>query len=923
MPDWAQYVRQNLPLRHLRPEREAEIVEDLAGQLDEAYREALECGLTEEQAEAAAIEKHVVDWSSLSNELAHSQRGKESAMTILQHKAEDRDVAARGRFSLLTDLRQDIGYCLRMLRKAPGFTVVAVLTLALGIGANAAIFSLVDCLVLRPLPVERPGEIVFLTAARKNSGPGTALSYPEFTDIQEQTGDVFSEVSAVGIFATDGLTVDGNSQSMWPCYVTGSFFDLTGIKPALGRFILPSEGSGAAADPVLVLSYAYWKSRFDGDPSIIGKKASVNGHPVTIVGVAPEGFHGMTSLLDFQGYIPMGMAAALKDVPKDFLATRGDEGVGLIARMRTGVSLAQAQATLNVVAQRLSQQYSATDAKMSLHVLRLGPAGLAVDPANPEILPLVSALFLILAASVLVLACMNIANLFLVRASARQREMALRAALGATRMRLVRQLLTESLLLGLLGCIAGVILGLGGSRSFSSIPLHTSLPVILDFRFDWRVFAYALGAAVLTGALVGIVPALRAARGDINEILHEGGRTSTSGGHRLRSALVAAQAGGSLMLLIVAGLFVRSLEKVQHTDLGFDPNHVLNLTIDPHEAGYDEPQAREFFHTLLDRARSLPGIQSASLAASVPMAYGGASYSALKIDGYQPSKDQKSPAAGYNVVSSGYFETMRIPLLRGRGIQDSDTQDSQRVAVIDQTMADRYWRGLDPIGRDFSTTADLGHPMEVIGIAKNAQADNIFAPGEPFFYAPFSQLYQPAATLQLRSAAAPEAMARETISLIHSLEPAMPVFDVQSMTAALDTLNGLLMFRFAAALAASLGILGLILAVVGVYGVVSYAASQRTHEIGIRLALGAQPGQVLKLILRQGFMIVGAGVVAGVLAAEAMGRLVGNLLFGVSAGDPLTYLTASTLLAFVALLACYIPARRAMRVDPMVALRYE
>jgi putative ABC transport system permease protein len=419
------------------------------------------------------------------------------------------------------------------------------------------------------------------------------------------------------------------------------------------------------------------------------------------------------------------------------------------------------------------------------------------------------------------------------------------------------------------------------------------------------------------------VPALRAARSDVNEILHEGGRTSTAGGNRLRSVLVAAQVGCSLTLLIVAGLFVRSSEKAQHTNLGFDPNHVLNLTIDPHEAGYDEAQAREFFRTLLDHTRSLPGVQSASLAASVPMAYGGSNGATLKIDGYQPPKGQEKPTAGYNAISSGYFETMHISLLRGREILDSDTQNSQRVAVIDQTMADRYWRGEDPIGGRFSTADNPSHPIEVIGIAKNAVENEIFWPDQPFFYVPFSQFYQPVATLQLRSAGAPEAMARETTGLIHSIEPAMPVYDVQSMTAALETLNGFLAFRFAAALAASLGILGLILAVVGVYGVISYAASQRTHEIGIRLTLGAQPGQILKMIFRQGFLIVGSGVLGGVLTAAAMARLVGNLLFGVPPGDPLTYMTAAALLAVVALLACYIPARRATRVDPMVALRYE
>ena len=825
---------------------------------------------------------------------------------------------ARG-VTFLESLAQDIRFGLRMLRKSPGFTAVAVLTLALGIGANTAMFSLVDCLVVRPLPIDHPAQVAFLISSWNGSGSNTAFSYPDFQEIRKQTANIFSDLSAFRMFQMDGLTVDGKSESMWGGYVTGNFFGQMGIKPMLGRFILPSEGSAAGADPVLVLSYSYWKSRFNADPTIIGQKASINGHPITIVGVAPAGFHGPTSLMDMQGYMPLGMAVTLNDAPPDLLSTREDTNLALIARLRPDVNLQKAQPALNVVAQRLSEEFHG---RMTLSALHLGPAGLAVNPTNPGALSLVSTIFLILPASVLVLACMNLANLFLVRAATRQREMAMRAALGATRSRLIRQLLTESLLLATVGCVAGIILGVTASSSFSSIPLHTALPIILDFHFDWRVFTYALAAAVLTGVLVGIAPALRAARSDVNEILHEGGRTSTGGRQRLRSALIMAQVGGALMLLIVAGLFVRSLEKMQHTDLGFDPNHVLNLSIDPHESGYGETQAREFQKTMLDRARALPGIESASLAVSVPMGYNDSGAS-LEIDGYQPPKGQKKPAAGYNAVSSEYFETMRIPLLRGRDIRDSDNQNSQHVAIINQAMADRYWHGQDPMGRHFTATYDPSHPMEVIGIAKNSYEDDIFNQNPPFFFVPLAQNYNSYATLQVRTAAAPEAMAREVTGLIHSLEPAVPVFDVQSMTTALDTLNGFLLYKFAAALAASLGILGLILAVVGVYGVISYAAAQRTHEIGIRLALGAQPMQILKMIFRQGFIIVGAGVLAGILGAAAMARLVGNLLFGVPPGDLLTYLSATVLLAAVALLACYIPARRAMRVDPMVALRYE
>ncbi|MGB2643975.1 MAG: ABC transporter permease [Candidatus Acidiferrum sp.] len=822
----------------------------------------------------------------------------------------------------IEQLLQDVRYGLRMLLKSPGFAAVTILTLALGIGANAAVFSLVDFLVLRPLPIEHPERVVYLASSWKGGHMSTAFSYADFQEIGKQMPNIFSEMTAIRPYQADGVSRDRNSQSMWGSYVAGNFFDAMGIKPALGRLILPSEGVNTGADPVLVVSYAYWKSRFSGDANIVGEKVTINGLPITVVGVAPEGFRGLTSLVDTQGYMPLAMAPTLKDAPADFLTDQDAAYFAVLARLRPGIDMQQAQSALQVVAERLARKRPKLAALLTIRAVHLGPAGLAINPGHPEMLPLVSTLFLGLAASVLVLACMNIANLLLVRADGRQREMAMRTALGATQSRLIRHLLAESVLLALLGGVAGVLLGLGASQAVSSIPLHTSLPVVLDFHFDWRVFAYAFGAALLTGILVGITPALRAARGDVNRILHEGGRTSTSGHHRLRSALVAAQVGGSLMLLVVAGLFVRSLEHVRHSDLGFDPNGILNVSIDPHEAGYDERQAREFFRNLLERARSLPGVQSASLAAAVPMGYYDFG-TALTIKGYQPPAGERRPYAGYNVVTPGYLETMRISLLRGREFLDSDAENSPPVAIISQAMADRYWQGMDPIGRNFTSEDDPNHLRRVIGVVRNILSDSFEADTSPFFYVPFVQSYQTVATLQVRTGAAPETMTREVTGLIHSLEPVMPVLDVQPMTEALEALNGFLIFEFAAGLAASLGILGLVLAVVGVYGVISYAASQRTHEIGIRMALGAEPTQILRMIFGQGFVIILAGVLIGLLAAAGMAKLLQNFLIGVRALDPITYVGASFLLGLVALAACYIPAFSAMRVDPMIALRHE
>lgn len=833
---------------------------------------------------------------------------------------------------------QDVRYGLRMLRKSPSFTFIAALTISLGIGANTAIFSMVDSFLLRPTPVSQPQQIATLDTQQIGGTYSAIFSYPDFQDIRDQSSAIFSSVTGSMDFpAADGLSVDGKVEPIWAIYVVGNFFQTMGVKPALGNFIEPGTGKSVDDAPVLVLGYSYWKSRFSGDTRVVGKSVLLNGHPVTIIGVAPKGFHGISSLFDIQGFLPLGMASVAGDVGSDFLTDRKSAQFGIYGRLRPGVTLASTKPFLNVIGHRLAAQYPDADKWTSLLAYPLSPDSPVDDPSELNVFLLTGVFFLVLAASVLLLACLNVANLLLARASAREREMALRAAVGGRRNRLVRQLLTESLLLALLGCAGGIGLGLLGSSWLGSINLRGSLPLLLDFQFDWRVFAYALGAAVLTGIIVGIAPALRATAGNLNDLLHESGRTTGSvSRRRKRSLLVIAQVGGSLMLLIVAGLFVRSMRIAEHSNLGFDPSHVLNFTLDSHEAGYNDAQARNFFQTLLPRVRALPGIDTASLAFAVPMDYTLDLAGELNIDGYQPPKGQDEPAVGYNAVSPQYFETLRIPLLRGRGILDSDAPASQHVAVINEAMAEKYWHGQDPIGRHFTmadgqdsigrrftTASDPKRSIEVIGIAKNCRCQNIRGPINPYMYLAFSQQHHTPVALQVRTSLPLATVNHEIVGLVHSLAAAVPVSNIQTMTEGLDTLRGFLLYQIGAGLAGSLGFLGLTLAVIGVYGVVSCAASQRTHEIGIRMALGARPADVLRMVLRQGFLIVGAGLLVGILAAFAIARLAGNFLSGVSPLDPLTYISASILLAIVALAACYIPARRAMKVDPMVALRYE
>jgi macrolide transport system ATP-binding/permease protein len=828
-------------------------------------------------------------------------------------------VRSAGWESFVETCWQDLHFGLRMLRKSPGFTAVAVLTLAFGIGANAAIFSMVNALVLRPLPVHAPNEVASLASQPHGSGSSNGFSYPDFEDIRDQATSVFRDMTGMQPSHMDGFSMNGQSQPIWMTYVTTNFFQVMDLQPALGTFFEPSDGTIDGSEPVLVLSYSFWKNHMGGDPNIVGRSASINGRSVTIIGVAPEGFRGVYSILDTQGYLPVGMATATLDSPKDFLTNRSVENIEILGRLKPGMKVGQAQPVLAVVGRQLSEQYPEIHKWDWLQAFPGGP--LNANPQDTAVIESMAAFFLLLVGLVLVLACMNVANLLLVRAAARQGEMAVRAAFGAGRGRLVRQLLTESLLLAALGCGGGIVVGVAASRLVNSINFASAIPVVFNVTFDWRVLAYAVGAALLTGVLVGVTPAVRTARGNLNPLLHESSRTA-SRRQRARSVLVVAELSGSMMLLIIAGLFVRSLRSVERSDLGFDPDHVLNLTISPTDAGYEEAQASQFLEQVLQRARALPAVESASLAATIPMGhynYG----EELKIEGYETPPGQQRPLAGYNAVSREYFRTMRIPLIRGRDFFDSDDRTSQNVAVVNEEMAMRYWPNQDPIGRHFTTGKDSTHPIQVIGVVKNSRTQHLTGSFRPYFYRPLTQSYLTPVTLQLRTALPAATAVHQAVDLIHSLAPAMPVFDVQTMTQALDTLNGLLLYQVGAALTASLGTLGLLLGLVGVYGVVSYAAAQRTHEIGIRMALGAARSSVLKMILRQGLILTAAGVLVGALLAGAIGRLARDLLAGVSPMDPLTYVCASGLLAAVSLLACYIPARRAMRVDPMVALRYE
>jgi predicted permease len=822
----------------------------------------------------------------------------------------------------MTGLLQDLRYALRQLRKSPGFFSVVVLTLGFGIGANTAIFSMVDWLALRSLPIQDPEQMHFLAFSGNVENSEPQFSYPEFTEIQKQTADVFSGMTPMILGGLEGpqnsqngLTAEGDTQPIQTVYVGADFFSLLGISPALGRLISATE---SGVTPV-VLSYNSWQTRFAGNPAIVGKEVFINGHSVTVIGVTRRGFLGPTPLIEAQAYLPLNMYSIERGVAPNFLTNPNARNILAFARVKPNARMEQIQSMLAVVGQRLLRQYPRDHEVRNLRASPLRPPGL-ITGTNP--LPKLAGLFLTLAIMVLALACVNVANLFLVRAGSRRREMAVRAALGAAGGRLVRQLLTESLVVTALGCFLGIFLGLGASRVLSAAPVQSEMPVVLDFAFNWHVFAYALGVALLTAICVILVPAIRLWQGNLREILHEGGRTSTGGRQRLRGILVACQVGGSLTLLIVAGLFVRSLRSVQTADLGFDPGPVLNVTLDPNEIGDTEAQGRVFYRDILERTRALPGVESASLASTVPFGDSNPS-SDLLIPGYETAHGQPAPHAEYNAVSSAYFKTMSTALNRGRDFSDADNENSAPVAVINQAMAERYWPGRDPIGRTFAMDSDPKHPATIVGVVQNSRMGQLYGPFGPIFYVPIAQNYAPVEILQIHSARSLHSILPEVRAVAQSLAPAVPVYGVRTMTEALHGINGLLLFELGASLAAALGTLGLVLAIVGVYGVMSYAVSQRTQEIGIRMALGAQRGDILRMIGRQGLVIVAAGMTIGLVAALAVSRMVGDFLVGIVPSDPITYIGVSALLASVACLATYLPTRRATKVDPMVALRYE
>ena len=817
----------------------------------------------------------------------------------------------------MENLLHDVRYGIRMLLKQPGVTVVAVITLALGIGANTAIFSVVNGLLLRPLPYANSDRLAIIWT--HSPGANVAQDWPspgQYVAIKSQTS-VFEDI-AITQGGNSNLTGLGAPEQVGAVATSSALFPLLGVKPAIGRTFL-SEEDGPGKPKAAILCYGFWQRRFGGDPGAIGKSLTIDGDSYAVVGIMPADFVLSYEVMPTVG--TMSQADVLVTLPFDAegLSQQGDENYNILARLKPGVTIAQAQAELDGVVSSLERQFPQhypASRRFSFSVTPLLEQ--VVGDVRPALLILLGAV-----ACVLLIACANVANLLLARAAAREKEIAIRTALGAGRGRLVRQLLTESMLLATVGGATGLLLAvwtLDGLRWLSP----SSIPRLQSITIDGWVLAFTFTVALLTGILFGLAPALRSSRVNLNETLKEAGRSLVaSGNHRLRSALVVTEVALSLVLLIGAGLLIRSFMRVEQVEPGFSPHNILSMRLSVGGTAYEKmPKRLVFYEQLWDRIRQLPGVESTGGVSVLPLS-GSLSWGNISIEGYVPEAGQSMIQADRRFATVGYFETMKIPLIAGRFFSEQDTPDSLKVAIVDENLARTYWPGDDPLGKRLKAgSPDSKNPwLTVVGVVANVKQYALDSDSRVSFYTPHKQ--SPAGTLYaiVRTSTDPRGTGASVAGVAREMDPNVPIYDVKIMAERLS--ESLARRRFAMLALGVFALVAMVLAAVGIYGVMSYSVTQRTREIGIRMALGAQTKGVLTLIVGQGMLMAGVGVAIGLAGALAATRVMASLLFGVTATDSVTFVGISLLLAAVAFFACYFPARRATKVDPMVALRHE
>ena len=808
-------------------------------------------------------------------------------------------------------LLQDFKYGARMLAKSPAFTFVAVIALALGIGANTAIFSVVNAVLIRSLPFQDPDRLVMVWEHNRTRGRDqNVISPANYQDWREQN-TVFDSMSAM-FDSRANLTGVDDPEELPTQVVEPNFFELLGTTAALGRTFNSEEGK-PGNDQVVILSQGLWKRRFGGDPGIVGNTIKLNGRDFTVVGIAPSGLQLKISQGSQTGKpAELWMPLAFSETSR----VRRGRSMMAIARLKPGITVAQAQTEMNAIGARLEEQYADFNTGWGVNLVPL--QNQLVGAIRPALLVLLGAV-----AFVLLIACANVANLLLARAATRQREIAIRTALGARRGRIIRQLLTEATVLAMLGGALGLLLAIWGVDLLLALA-PKDLAGLKNAGIDYRVLGFTMAVSVLTGVIFGLAPALEASRPNLNESLKEGGRGSSTGGrsHRWRNVFVVVEVALALVLLIGAGLMIRSFSRLNSIDPGFDADKLLSVRIQLPASKYGQnPQRIAFFKQLAERVQALPGVRSAGAISVLPFGSGGAATS-IVIEGRPEPPPGQRLTGDVRVVDGGYFDTMGIPLLRGRSFTERELTQESHVVMINEAMARDFFPGEDPIGKRVTIAMkEQNVPNEIIGVVRDVRHTGLETPARAMTYWPYPELVYSGMTLVVRAETEPLALSETIRREVLALDKDQPIADVSTMKQLLADSTS--RARFSTMLLVVFAIVALLLAAVGIFGVMSYGVSERTHEIGLRMALGAQASDVRAMVVRQGMVLTMIGIGIGLAAAFGLTRVMISLLYGVSATDPLTFTAISVLLALVALLACYLPARRATKVDPMIALRYE
>jgi predicted permease len=937
MPDWGDEIRRRLAGLALEPVREAEIVEELSQHLDDRHREMLAGGATEAQAYREALEE-LSDNFLLAQELKRVERQTYYEPVVL---------GAR-RNNMFGDIWQDLRYGARMLRKSPVFTAVAVLSLALGIGANTALFSLVDEVLLKLLPVKNPQELVLFnwlsgpkTMSRGVTGSlyrdevtgqstSTSFSYLTFERFRDHN-EALAGVFAFAPIEQLNVNTDGLAEIAGGQLVSGGYYAGLGVRPMLGRMITEADDQ-TGASPVAVITHRYWQRRFRLDPEVVGKTVNVNNVAFTIIGVTPPDFFGALQVGDSPDLsIPMALEPQVRQGSRN-LGQPWYWWLRIMGRLKPDVTAEQARAQLEVLFQQSALEgWTAAQARMQPQAqaqsqqprdtpqLRVAPGGQGFAE-NRKAYQQPLTILMIVVGLVLLIACANVANLLLARATTRQKEIALRLAMGASRMRLVRQLLTESLMLAMLGGALGLLFSYWGKDLLPALRPWGGSALALDLKLDLRVLLFTTAVSLATGILFGLAPALRATRLDLTTALKDNARSLSGSRSLLTKALIVAQVAMSLMLVIGAGLFVRTLRNLQGVAVGFNRESLLLFRVDPRLSGYNSAQIANLYRQMIERIEAVPGVHSATISRH-PLLSGSSRTSKVSVQG-QTSQSGEDVNVYVNLVGANFFETMEIPILIGRGIRRPDDEGAPRVAVINQTMARQYFGDQNPVGQRFGFGGpEASGQIEIVGVAADAKYTNLRRDIPPTAYTPYLQETPGQVNFAVRAAGDAIALTGSIREAVREVDQNLPLFDVKTQNQQAD--QSLAQERLFATLSSFFGGLALLLASIGLYGMMSYSVARRTNEMGIRMAVGAGPGDVIRLVMRETLTLGLIGLGAGLGAALGTTHLIASMLYGVTPNDPITILFATMLLLAVAAVAGYLPGRRASQVDPMIALRSE